>query len=215
MARFAPALLGSFNPQNPDWRCFFPTGISPGLLLATAAPGISLPVRDAFDVCWRVKTIAVNYAITSSSAGFQSGGTSGLSIIFPIPADERSLICASANVIGFFDGIINIGLILYSFDNSDPANLKMWYSVNIAGAGGGPQLSSSPLGGTFSGVVSNLFGQDIQLYDAPGEHTSGNISVLPDSWWPYDDGKTGLPSNGPIWDGSDGHQLIDPIPLSF
>lgn len=212
MARIAGAICGTSTTIPPtDWRVMLPPGVSAGMVDTYPSTYFTLPAADGRDLFWKVKTVQMDYDFTTSAGHFV--GSSAEKLPNPSPSDERSLDCATSATFSL-SAAFTFDFGFYGFDGSNPASPKFIFSWSAGGA----DISSNPAAGTPSAIVVTILGQSVQLYDTTGGG-SGSISVAVVDYWPYDDGVTydpvTAPFSGVIWDATDDHQILFPVPISL
>lgn len=217
MSRIACEVLGAgFDPADPDYRLFFKYALNP--LTYPAITGNTF--AQAFAVYRQIKQYRYdfNFDVTLSGGGGPinyAGGdfTYQQSVV---SGDELELICNGFASVRVNDGGIDFAIGLCAYDIG--SKLFSFGSGSIFATG----LSLDPSLATGGGTALDFtfLGQSATVYADPSIVSAvGTFDISIASYWEYDNGlppfPVGSPTDGPVFDGTTGGQIINPAPTGF
>lgn len=210
MARIATVLCGPVDdPLNPDYRSLLP----PFAILAniTPIPNVKRSSVDTRDLAWKVKTLEYSFNITlpNSTVIMGSGTSSPCNAVV-----ETDLECATGITMGIrgtVAGWSDTGCFVADYDHTAQQFIYDPQFVS-EGISNDPATFPTPV---LTAIVVTVLGINIPMYCETGGTATGFLTIdIPATggYWPYDNSKSALPSDGPIWDTDTGAQLIIPTP---
>jgi hypothetical protein len=206
MARVGFFIAG-FNGDDRDYFAF----PIPGDYTVESPPASYLmPFNEAYNFVYRYKTLRFDFDVTMDNGFGDLSNISGSLTTNNIPlaiTDENHI--GRQPYIRQFSATTDestgegafVDVMLNTFIDPD---FEMYLDVAVQTQFG--EITTSPVGGPASLVLS-ILGHNIQMYCSLS--TTGSVDVTVDEWWGYNDG------TGDTWDTTDGHQLINPVPINF
>lgn len=233
MSRIAAHLCGEVDPADP----YYPAWFGPHSRVETSGSGLlgiwNSTWQDARDFYCRYALLDFSWSFSSvsptdSGSGSGQAGLGGDVTGNGYITEERGLVTLLNTAINLVDpgtgehyfhiyyqlGEI-LSITLCDYDNS----AKTFNFVPVISWSPSVTLRNQTVGmiiPTLAGTAT-IFGNSVPMYfDAAGGSTcTASLSVSVNSYWPYDNGLTALPTDGPIYDASTGAQLITPTPLGL
>jgi hypothetical protein len=213
--------IGGFNGDSRD---YFPFPIPN---IGTITPigvfnGYSLSLEDAFAFVWKYRVLRFTWDITLTDNTLPATYTyagSLLTVIDPhVPLNELDIgNCPYLRHFGTVpaDGAGRTATCDMQLNDYLGAGLKpfrMFTDIQVNLGFGANTVSTNYADPSLGGAVvmrGTILGNDVPIYGRATDSASGTFLVEPNEWWAYNDG------TGPIWDSTNGNQLIFPIPANY
>jgi hypothetical protein len=199
-----------------DARDYFPFPIPGDYTVPNPAASYLCPFNEAFAFVYRYRFLKFDYDVTMDDGFgnlFHTSGSLTTNNIPVQPANELHI--GEQPYIRQFsttdDGAGNgatVDVMLNNWLGGNSADTQWEMYLDVAVQTGAGTMTTNPISGSATLILS-ILGHNVQMYGGGPGGTTGSVSVSVDEWWEYDDG------TGPIWDHTDGHELITPVPTNF
>lgn len=209
MSRIAFRQTGWFDPNNPDWRCFFSYEfVNP--LTPVAITGITF--AEAFASAWKIRTWSYDFNFTvTPTFGIPETYTGSGTVFsqFVTDDDEWELVCNAFSSVRINDASVDMAIGLCNYD----AGTELFSYGSGSNFSGG--LNFDPATGPLTALNFSFMGHPATVYGDSGIISAiGDFSIDVDSFWEFSDGQSAAPGtqHGLIYDSVTGDQVLFPLP---